>query len=396
MGAGGNNVAIGGAQVWKSNDSGLTWGLLNVLDIAKEAAIQQRGLKETHEAGELIATGRIGLGNGGANTATKWQTVTTTSVAGDVFYSEDFTRGYQHIESWEVFNAEQVADSTNGVFAHRGIVYATGPRSIERNYNQADPENPWAVSDPALPYGVLAPDSWVSWDELNLIFYLTSTDNVIQVVQFEGLIEKQMSAEYAAILNDRTVVTQPELARAWAVAIRGMPHYVITFPADALTICYNLQKRHWWRWALWDGNNYGAATIHAYAYWRAQNVHLIGDYRPNGRIYTMNGLTDNGDIIRYELTSGHVGNYSRNPAGRQIYNVKRGQTVDETVPIFTVQKRDDGRKDFGPPRPVSLGATDDNEFFGHLNRCGSYRKRQMRIVHEDAKSNFIFVGMDES
>src|SRR5262245_18433803 len=106
MGTTGDTLAAGGAQIWKSNDLGVTWALLSELNLNKDAAVKARGLKETHSAGTLIATGRVAFGLDGADTAIKWQSALSSPVAGDVFFSDDIAHGYQAVTSWEVFNAE--------------------------------------------------------------------------------------------------------------------------------------------------------------------------------------------------------------------------------------------------------------------------------------------------
>ena len=393
----GNNVGTGGAQIWKSLDNGLTWSLVAELLTDKTAAIQQRGLKETHVAGTVIATGRIDLGNNGVNTAAKWQTgIGKSALPGDVYFSEDIATAYGVVDSWEFFNAEQVPDAVNGVFEHRGLVYAAGPRSVEINFNQADPNTPWAFSDPALPFGLLAPDSWVSWDQLDTIMYLTHTDNVIQVVKLRDRTQKQISQEYAEILNDRTLITSPSTAKAWAVALRGMPHYVLSFPGDNLTICYNITADHWWRWGYWTGTAYQGALVNSYCYWKAQNKHLVGDRRNNGRIYTLGGLTDNGDAIRFELTSGNITRETDRLklASSVIHKTKRGQVSDTSEARFRTRTRDDGGN-WSRYRDVSLGFARESDFFASEYQLGSYRARQYQIVHDDTKSDFIYSHGDE-
>lgn len=403
MATAGDAVSTGGAQIWKSNDQGVTWFLVAELNSTSTAAIEQRGLKETHIAGTVIATGRVDLGNDGTSTAAKWQTgLGRNAPQGDVFFSEDFVSGYEAVDSWERFNAEQVPDGVNALFAQSSLVYACGPRSIEINQNVADPDNPWAFSDPALEFGVLAPFSVVSWksvkDDVPTVMYLTDTDGPVQVVQFRGRTQHPVSPQYAAILNDRTLVSNPAAAKAWGVVMRGIPHYVLSFQADNLTICYNLAQDHWWRWGYWNGTTFEAALINSYCYSRAQKKHFIGDRRANGRLYTLEGLTDDGTAIRFELTSGHIthGGFFPKPVGRYLYQVQRGGAQDSSTPVFTHEVRDDNRPSFGTARQISLGVAGDTEFLGHSNRWGCYRARQHRIVHQDTQSDFVFAELDES
>lgn len=403
---GDSNLAHGSAtQIWKSLDQGVSWSLVSTLDAHQYSSCWN--MAESH-SGSVLAVGNAIVS--GASTppalqdyrAAKWQTGKTGEVSlgpkGDVFYSEDFPNNYQAVDSWERFNAESVPDACNGVFENRSLVYAGGPRSIEINYSSGDAEFPWQVSDPSLAFGVLAPYSWVAWKELDTVMYLSGTDNVIEVVKFQGRSQQSISHEYAAILNDRTQITSPSTAKAWGVVIRGIPHYVLTFPADNLTICYNLVKNHWWRWAYWNGFSYEASLCNAYVYSKALNKHIVGDRRANGKIYTIEGLTDGGEALRFELTSGNISGGSLFPKAvdRMLFRVKRGQATDSSEPVFTWQARDNGNANFGTARSVSLGLTNDNEFLGYLNRGGTYFSRQHRIVHLDTKSSFIFSELDET
>lgn len=386
------------SQLWKSTDDGVIWKQLCEMDIGTGDGSTINGLIETHADGEVLAVGRLSFPDPtGADTAAKWQTgINRNAPQGDVFYSEDITNNYEAIDSWERFNAQSVPDAVTGVFENRGLVYTAGPRSVEVNYNSTEPAFPWQVSDPSLPYGLGSPFSWVNYDDLNAVMYLSCTDKIWEVVKFQGRVQQSISQVYSAILNDRTLITSPETAKAWGVTMRGIPMYVLTFQDDNLTICYNLLKDHWFRWGYWNGSTYEAAIINSYCYSRTLNKHLVGDRRNNGRIYELTGLSNNGDAIRFELTSGHVGDWSVVTAGRMTFKCKRGAAIDSSEPTFTWQNRDNGNQNFSTGRTVSLGLTSDTELLGVLNRNGVYQLRQHRIVYDGTKTDFIFAGADES
>ena len=399
MGTAGGNITAGGAQIWKSNDLGVSWKKIVTLNVSKEAIVNSRGLAETHTAGQVIAVGRTLLSTSTTADAAKWQMgIGHNAPQGDVFFSEDSSNAYSAVDSWERFNAQAVPDGCTGVFENRGLVFSAGPRTIELNYSSGDAAIPWAVSDPALPYGLGAPNSWVNWDDLNTVMYLSCTDKVWEVVKFQGRTQQSISQVYAAILNDRTLLTSPATAKAWGVIIHGMPHYVLSFQADNLTICYNVMKDHWWRWAYWNGTSYESALINSYVYSKTLNKHFIGDRQANGRVYELTGLTDNSQAIRFELTSGHVsaGSLAPKQVGRMVFKLKRGQASDGSEPVFSWAARDNGNQNFGSARTVSLGLTNNTEHFGYLNRCGMYNTRQHRVIHLDTKSDFILSEADES
>jgi len=390
------------AQLWKSTDDGLTWTELGDLDLGELAAGSiVNALAETHTAGKLIAVGKLEYTVPfGSNTAAKWQAgVGRNAPQGDVFFSEDISNGYEAVDSWERFNAQSVPDAVTGVFENRGLVYTPGPRSTEINYNSSDSNFPWQVSDPSLPYGLGAPFSWINWDDLNAVMYLSCTDRIWEVVKFQGRVQQNISQVYASILNNRTLIAAPQLAKAWGVNFRGMPFYVLSFQADNLTIVYNLTKDHWFRWGPWDGTSYAhAAIINSYVYSKTFNKHLIGDRRATGKIYEIGGTAEDGEDMCFELTSGHRrgSSFGPKPVGRVLFKCKRGAAIDTSEPSFTYTTRDNGNQTFGTPRPVSLGLTNDTELLGQLNRCGTYQTRQDRIRYIGSKTDFIFSEADES
>jgi photosystem II stability/assembly factor-like uncharacterized protein len=389
------------SQLWKSTDNGVIWSQVSEFDSGDGVGSVIEALAETHTEGQLLAAGRLSFSAPhGADTAAKWQMgIGKNAPQGDVFYSEDISNNYEAVDSWERFNAQSVPDEVNGVFENRGLVYTPGPKSIEINYNSSDPAFPWAVSDPSLPYGLGAPFSWVNWDDLNAVMYLSCTDRIWEVVKFQGRTQQNISQVYASILNDRTLITSPQTAKAWGINLRGMPFYVLTFQDDNLTIVYNLLKDHWFRWGIWNGTDYeSAAIINAYVYSRALNKHLVGDRRATGKIFEIRGTAEDGQDMCFDLTSGHVaaGNWGPKPVGRVMFKCKRGAAIDSSEPVFTYATRDNGNQTFGTARSVSLGFTNDTELFGQLNRCGMYHTRQHRIRYVGSKTDFIFAQADES
>ncbi len=398
LATGGGTLNLGGAQIWKSNDDGVSWVLVTVLATDTASGVSFGGLKESHTSGAIIAGGLVEfVTTSGVGTAAKWQMgVGRNAPQGDVFFSEMVSDGYELVDSWERFNAQSVPDSVTGVFENRGLVYTAGPRSIEINYCDGAADLPWKVSDPALPYGLGAPFSWVNYDDTSTVMYLSCTDKIWEVVKFQGRVQQSISQEYSAILNDRTLITSPETAKAWGIIMRGIPMYVLTFQDDDLTICYNLVKNHWFRWAYWNGTTYEAALINSYCYSKATKKHFVGDRRDTGKIFELTGTAEDSGDMRFELTSGWIGDGTPTPVGRMIFTAKRGAVTDSTEPTFSWARRDNGNQNFPTARTVSLGLTNDTEMFGALNRCGQYQKGMHRIVYLGQKTEFIFAGADES
>lgn len=315
------------------------------------------------------------------------------TIAGDVNFSEDKANGYNLSTSWEFFNNQKLPDGCLAVDGDWNELFAFGQNSIEVSINTGDAQTPWQPFEGTFsPYGTLSGYSVV---RLNGTFYwLGIYDDVPKVMRLKGRVPEPISWPYDSVINTLTLTD----AIAWPVVMQGKNFYVITFPTSNITLCYNVQLDHWSQLAYWNGATYDAWLGNAFVFSRLQNKTFVGDRRANGRIYTMEGLTDNTDAIRFKLTSGWISWGTDRPktCGRIVYKVKRGTATDSSAPVFSVALRDDGHPAAAPARNVSLGITSDKEFYGNLNRCGMYRQREHSIIHVDTKSEFLFVHADES
>lgn len=312
---------------------------------------------------------------------------------GDVNYSDDKANGYNLSTSWEFFNNQKLPDGCLAVEGDWNELFAFGQKSVEVSINVGDAQIPWQPFEGTFaPYGTISGYSVV---RLNGTFYFLGIYNdTPRVLRIEGREPKPISWPYDNVIEGLTLTN----ARAWGVVMNGKNFYVLTFPSNNLTLCYNVQQDHWSQLAYWTGTAYQAFLLNAYAFSTAQSKHFVGDRRANGRIYTMEGVSDDGSEIRFKLTSGWISwNTDRPKTGHRIlYKVERGTAIDTSTPKFKVEFRDNGNATARPSRTVSLGASGDNEFYGSLNRCGQYQQRQHSIIHDDTKSDFVFVYADES
>lgn len=312
-------------------------------------------------------------------------------VKGDVNFSDDGGL------TWEQYNNEKLPDGCHALMTDGLEVAAFGHRSIE--FSVLDGVTPWAAYDPGfVPYGTLAP--WTVVRIEGTYYWLGTYEGSLKVMRLEGRTVKPISSPYDDLINNLTGLATgpPSTPEAFCVTIDEKPFYVITFPVDNLTLAYNIQHDDWSQVSYLNAGTREDWLMSAYCYSEFFNRHYVGDRRANGRLYTLGGLTDNGDPIKFELTSGHIsrGSDARKTCPRMLFKVKRGQATDSSEPEFSYSTRDDGRTNFATVRAVGLGLTGDSEFYGHLNRCGMYRQRQHKIIHEDTVSDFIFVHADES
>lgn len=306
----------------------------------------------------------------------------TSSLVGDQFFSDDKVNNYSASNSWEVFNNEEVADSLICITTKWNETLSWGPESIE--WIEDDGITPWAkMSVPPPGVGLLAPYSVV---DLGATFYFLSVfDRAVRIIRLEGRQVKPVSYPIDPLISTATGSN----AHAWCLTINRIPFYVINFPTDGIILAYNALQN---TWSTFDG-----LPINSTHYVKAWDKTLIGDSRTTGKVFTLDGLTDDGNAITFELTSGNIswGTDRRKRCTKYVFRVKRGQATDYSEPHFKVQFKDDGGS-WSPVRKVSLGFAGDSESYGVLYSCGIYRQRQIRIIHDDIKSDFILAAVEET
>lgn len=317
-------------------------------------------------------------------------------VAGDSNYSDDAANLYDAQISWEAFNNEAVPDASTGVFTAFDEVYAVGPQSIETSWLRAtDPDNPFeTIQGTVNPNGVRGPYTFLpAFDDRQ--WYLGNKDSGIYVLSVVQRQAKSMSSPYDSVIQG---LTDHVNAKAWGINFQGTPFYVLTFPADDLTLCYNLKTKSWSQLGYWDATakTYSEHLTNCYLYVKAWNKHLVGTRLATGKIYTLGGLTDNTNPTRMALTSGNVsrGTDRLKLCDELIFKLRRGTATDISEPRISVEFRDNGGA-WSRPRYVSMGWAGQDEFYGSLTQCGSYRSRQYRIVHDDTKSDCIITSVEE-
>jgi hypothetical protein len=314
----------------------------------------------------------------------------TDSLVGDQFFSDDQVNAYSASNSWEVFNNEENADPLTAVAEKWGETLSMGPESIE--FVEDDGITPWAkMAVPPPGVGLLAPYSIV---DLGSTFYFLSVyDRAPRIVRLENRSIRAISYPIDPLISTTTA----PFSQGFGLTINRIPFYVVTNQIDGFTLVYNALQNTWSQFASWNGSAYDFYPCNTTRYIKGWNTTLIGDTAATGKIWTLDGLTDDGDPIRFELTSGNTswGTDRRKRSAKLLFKCKRGQSADISEPYFKVQFNDDG-KGWSEPRRVSLGFADDLSFYGVLYQCGTYRQRQYRVVHDDVKSDFILVSAEET
>lgn len=388
------NINQGVGIIYKSADSAATWtkwadiGANTVTVIAKvSSTVYFAGVGTSDVQSTIPQPGAAFWRIGDAQ----------SNNPGDVYFASiinDRGNGYQRADSWDWYNNEAKPDDCTALLAGWEEVHGIGQKSIEISVNSG--AEGWArVPGGVLPFGIIAPYSVVLYEEQGFYLGLSIVGNDVQVIRVANRQATPLSTPYDDVIKG---YTDHATARAWGPTIAGLPFYIITWPTTNFSLAYNIKRDEWYQWSFYNAGSLEAHLMNAYCFSRGQNKHFVGDRRANGRLYTLTGLTDNANQIVFELTSGWVsyGSDMRKITPRILYKAKRGQATDSSTPTFSVKFRNDGQPNFGNARTVSLGATNDTEFFGYLNRCGLWRQRQHRITHSDTKSDFILVHAEET
>jgi hypothetical protein len=247
------------------------------------------------------------------------------------------------------------------------------------------------VSGAFSPVGIAAPYSVVEAD--NTVFALCLVDGGSKraVVSMQGRTPQVISAAIERVLQGYTTVSD---AIAWNTT---NSEYVITFPTEGATWCYDYRNQKWYQWTYWDSNT-------------ASRTEFLGRYgatawgktymmsRIDGQIYQYdrNTYTDSGGTLRTEYVTGWLGGGNMTRLNLLRLNLKRGQGgISGNEPVMMVRYRDDGNAEWSNPRTVSLGKQGVREFVRDLRQMGTFRTRQFSfIITDDAQLALVGIEID--
>ena len=316
----------------------------------------------------------------------------TGGVTGDTYFTGPYTL-VEYLDTWEVYNNESLPDGCRAVMEDGQLAYNFGTRSVEVSIN--DGVTPWGkYGQSYIPYGIHAAYSVAKAD--NTFYWLGVADNALRVMKMQSGSAKTLSTPYDSVINTLSSTTD---AYGFTCGIEGHTFYVLQFPSEELTLVYHIQSDAWYRWGYYDllTAKYRGFLGCCHAYNPATNKNLVG-IRNSGTVASMEGFTDLGDLIRFELTSGNVkGDTYRNKRGARLrFQLQRGTTTSPTAePVFRWQRRDNGGN-WMPERSVSLGKIGQYEYIAQLDRLPVYRERQHRLVFTESTCQFVFVEAEES
>lgn len=234
--------------------------------------------------------------------------------------------------------------------------------------------------------GIIAPYSVKKAD--NTFFALCAVDEKPAVVRLQGNEPIIISGDIEKLLDEHTFFSD---AIGDIISAFGQSFYILTLPIEAITYVYNIKRKEWYVWSLWNETDglRGPFLGRHFAYAKAWGKHLCQS-RLDGKIYeiTQTATDDAGTKIRTEWQTGWLGdevtsNYKQMFSAR--LHMKRGAALlGVSEPHMVLRYRDDGSQVWKNERQISLGLTGQYEFYRRVNGLGQFRTRQMSVVVTDA------------
>jgi len=183
--------------------------------------------------------------------------------------------------------------------------------------------------------------------------------------------------------------------------VKGIPHYILTFPTENKTIAINLATLNWSEFGYWNTNT----ALHdrfrgiSYAWSNQWNLQFVGDHT-SGLIYKMDPTVyqDNGHILNTLIRTGNIdrGTVSVTKKPKMLHFwLKKGNVVSQAAAAkLMVKWRDNGKTTWKTEREISLGVTGETGFHGTKSQPGGYDIRQYQFSLTD-NADLTFVRAEE-
>lgn len=288
-------------------------------------------------------------------------------------------------DNWggEFFSAESLADKTKALHVGWREIAIFGSSSIEYWGNTGNATTPFERFDGAnTERGVIAPYSICKID--NTWFFL---DQDRRVVRMAGRDPQVVSNPFDRELQKLATVSD---ARGWHEHCDGETNYVLTFPTEGRTFCFDYKRDSWSERSYWnnDTGNRDAYLGQTCCYMRGWNKHLVGS-RVDGKIYYVSRdyYQDGGNPMVWEMWTGWQGDGMWRNVSQLGLKIRRGDGAALTTPepILEVYYRDRNASpnasdsSWKGPRHVNLGQLGETDHFYRIRRLGRYRNRQYRF-----------------
>lgn len=290
--------------------------------------------------------------------------------------------------------AESRSDNLIRVIANNGMLWLIGEKTTEVWISTGDKDSPFVRQSGAyIPTGCLAKDSIVEFG--SSLIWLSQTDfGANQIVMTEGYQTKRISNH--ALESALARYESTEDAYAWSYQHEGHAFYVISFPTDRKTWCYDASTQMWHErsWYNTDNSNHEHHRAYCHCYFKGQ--HLVGD-REFPYIYKLDAEaeTDNGAVIIRERTTPCLNAHATRKVFDEVELVCQVGQDNNTKPTIMLDWSDDRGKTWSNDRVVEIakdiGAIGEYEKRVIFRRLGQSFGRVFRVRMTDA-GRLIILG----
>jgi len=282
-------------------------------------------------------------------------------------------------DSTENFTAEAYPDNTIAVYSDHRDVLVFGESVLEPFYNSGGTTVFIRKPGTLQEFGLGARFSIAQLD--NALFFLSDD---YQVVRLDGY--RSQAVSNRAVEYQNAQYSNRSEAIGMGISIEGNGFYIITFPSDDATWCYNAATGFWHQLMSYPSPYDHKWRGNCYAYFN--NKHIVGDYK-NGKLYELDFDTykDNGEIIKRMRTAPAIKQDGKVLFHHQLEvffesgaGLNTGQGSD---PQAMLQWSDDGGHTWSSEIWRSSGKIGKYGWRAVWNRLGRSRQRNYRLMVTD-------------
>ena len=270
------------------------------------------------------------------------------------------------VDPLDFASAEGNPDNIVSMAIDHNELWLFGENSVEVWYNSGDTFPFTRISGAFVETGCLATHSVAKLD--NSVFWLGSDQRgggvVMRASGYNGVRVSTHAIEYA--ISTYGTVSDAE---AYSYQQEGHVFYVLTFPTEGKTWCYDASTNMWHERAGWDGE-FARHRATSHMYFNSESI--VGDY-DNGNLYVLDldTFSDNGAILKW-LRSWRALPTSQNSLKATIHHAlqldcESGVGLSESQqgddPVVMLRWSDDG------------GHSWSNTHNGAVGKIGEYGKR---------------------
>ena len=278
------------------------------------------------------------------------------------------------------FNAESTPDNTLYALADHADLIVFGEHSGEVWYNSGETVPFSRRPGYQQEIGLGARYSVAQLD--NTVFFMTDK---YQISRVEGILPKAISTRGIDYQIAQYAVKDDAIAMT--ASIEGNSFYILTFPTEGVTWCFNVVTGGWNKLASYPEPYSGRWRGNCSAFFNGQNY--IGDYQ-NGKIYKLDFETyqDNSNTIIRKRITAPLRQENKLLLHRQLEiffepGVGLDAGVQGSDPTVMLRYSDDGGITWGSEIWRSIGKIGKYKWRAVWHRLGAARERVYQITMSD-------------